>query len=79
MENSKNYSEVARDEERKFNSQMLKEFKELAETQTKQFENNPTNQSKEQMPLGDKITYAFCLLGALYFIGRFIAGVGFNV
>ena len=55
------------------------ELKELAKTQTKQFENNPTNQSKEQMPLGDKITYAFCTLGALYFIGRFIAGVAFNV
>jgi hypothetical protein len=37
------------------------------------------NKEENKIPLADKITYAFCLLGALYFIGRFIAGVAFNV
>ena len=37
------------------------------------------NKEENKIPLADKITYAFCILGALYFIGRFIAGVAFNV
>jgi hypothetical protein len=35
--------------------------------------------SKTKTSLGTKLEYAFCILGALYFIGRFIAGVAFNV
>jgi hypothetical protein len=42
-------------------------------------ENIQINKEENKMPLADKITYAFCILGALYFIGRFIAGVAFNI
>jgi hypothetical protein len=63
--------------------QQAVEIKKLAQTHTKQFENKPTNQnenqSEEKMPLADKITYAFCILSATYFIGRFIIGIIFNV
>lgn len=59
--------------------QQAVDIKKLAQTQTKQFENKPTNQSEEKMPLADKLIYAFCFLTASYFIGRFIAGVAFNV
>jgi len=86
MENSKNYSEVARDEERKFNSQMLKEFKnfksnnQVSNTQVlNQTQELTEEQNEEQIPLGDKLIYAFCFITAIYFIGRFIAGIIFNV
>jgi hypothetical protein len=42
-------------------------------------ENIQINKEENKMPLADKITYAFCFITAIYFIGRFIAGIIFNV
>jgi|LakMenE18May11ns_1017448.scaffolds.fasta_scaffold9928995_1 hypothetical protein len=36
-------------------------------------------ETKSKTSLGTKLEYGFCILGGLYFIGRFIAGVAFNV
>jgi len=36
-------------------------------------------ETKSKTSLGTKLEYGFCILGALYFIGRFIAGVAFNI
>lgn len=50
------------------NTQVLNQTQELTE-----------EQNEEQIPLGDKLIYAFCFITAIYFIGRFIAGIIFNV
>jgi hypothetical protein len=41
-----------------------------------QFKNEPV---QEKMSLNKKITYAICISGAIYLIGRFMIGIIFNV